>query len=149
MKLYKSNVPELYLGRKKSDAIKVKITSSKDSTDFFRKVWDEDTIEYCESAIVMYLNRANNTIGYYKVSQGGLSSTVIDIRMVLGAALKCGASAIIIAHNHPSGQMNPSEEDKNITKKLKDGCAILDIQLLDHCILTENSFYSFTDEGML
>ena len=95
MKLYKSNVPELYLGRKKSDAIKVKITSSKDSADFFRKVWDEDTIEYCESAIVMYLNRANNTIGYYKVSQGGLSSTVIDIRMVLGAALKCGASSII------------------------------------------------------
>lgn len=149
MKTYKSNVPELYLGRKKSDALKVKIQTSKDSADFFRQVWEDETIEFCESAMVLYLNRANNTIGWYKVSQGGLNSTVIDVRIVLGAALKCGASAIIIAHNHPSGNLKPSQADIKLTEKLKQGCSILDIALLDHCILTEGGYYSFSDEGII
>jgi DNA repair protein RadC len=149
MKTYKTHAPELFLGRKKSDALKIKVTSSKDCYSFFKQVWDDDTMEFCESAMAVYLNRANNTIGWMKISQGGIAGTVIDVKIVLAGALKCGASAIILAHNHPSGNLRPSNADVNLTNKIKDACAIMELQLLDHIILTEDSYYSFADEGLI
>ena len=149
MKTYKTNAPELYLGRKKSDALKIKVTSSKDSYSFFKQIWDEDTMEFCESAIAVYLNRANNTIGWMKISQGGIAGTVIDVKIVLAGALKCGASGIILAHNHPSGNLKPSDADIKLTNKVKSACQIMEIQLLDHVIMTEQGYYSFADEGLM
>jgi DNA repair protein RadC len=146
---YKTSLPELFLGRKKSDALKIKVRTSKDSYDFFKQVWDEDTLEFCESSIVVYLNRANNTIGWMKVSQGGITGTVIDPKIVLAGALKCGAVAMIIAHNHPSGNLKPSQADIDLTRKLKAACSILDMTLLDHVILAEDGYYSFSDNGEL
>ena len=148
MKTYKSNLPEITLRLKKGETLNVKIKSSKDAAEIFRQIWDVDSLEIFESVICIFLNRANNTIGWFKVSQGGISGTVIDNRMILATALKCLASSIIIAHNHPSGNTQPSDADINVTKKLKDACQIMEINLLDHLIITSDSHYSMNDEGM-
>ena len=112
-------------------------------------MYDSDTLEYFESSIVIYLNRANNSIGWQKISQGGLSGTVIDIRIVLGTALKCGASSIIISHNHPSGNLFPSDADDKLTKQIFEASKIMEIQLLDHLIITSEGYYSYADQGKI
>ena len=150
MKEYMSNIPELTLKYKTGEIKKVQVRSSKDAADYMRLMFDEDTIEACERVVVVYLNRKNNSIGWFKVSQGGISGTIIDVRLVLATALKCLASGMIMCHNHPSGNTDPSESDLKITQKLKDAGTLMDIQLLDHIILTpDGSYYSFADEGTL
>lgn len=149
MKTYKSILPEITLKLKKGNVLKSKIKSSKDAVSIFREVWDNDSLEICESVIVVFLNRSNNTIGWLKVSQGGLSSTIIDNRLILVTALNCLASAMIVCHNHPSGNTEPSQADFKITEKLKKAAELLDIQVLDHIVLTEESFYSMADNGTM
>jgi DNA repair protein RadC len=149
MKTYKSNLPEITLKLKKGETLNAKIKNSSDTAEIFREVWDKDSIEIYESMIVLFLNRANNTIGWFKVSQGGLSGTVVDNRLILSTALKCLASGIIIAHNHPSGNVEPSQADISVTKKLKDGCTILEINLLDHLIISNDKYFSMADEGVI
>jgi DNA repair protein RadC len=109
----------------------------------------QSAIELKEYFFMILLNRANKVIGYYKLSEGGISGTVVDLRLAFGTALKGLASGIIMAHNHPSGNICPSEEDKRITKKFVDAGKILDISVLDHLIVTNNGYYSFADEGIL
>ena len=149
MKTYKSNFPQITLKLKKGEVLNCKITTSKDAADLFRKVWDVDTLPICESMIVIFLNRQNNTIGWFKVSQGGLSGTVVDVRLILATALNCLASGILMCHNHPSGNINPSEADISMTKKVKQSAEIMDIQVLDHIILTEDSYFSLADSGLI
>ena len=149
MKTYKSNLPQITLKLKKGEELNCKIMSSKDAADLFRKVWDNDSLLIYESMIVIYLNRQNNTIGWFKVSQGGLSGTLIDNRLILATALNCLASGIIICHNHPSGNLQPSEADTTITKRLQEASKIMDIQLLDSIILTEKSYFSYKDDGII
>ena len=149
MKTYKSKFPEITLKLKKGEVLNCQIKQSKDAADLFRSIWDVDSLPINESVIAIFLNRNNNTIGWLKVSQGGLSGSVIDIRLVLATALQCLASGIIMAHNHPSGNLNPSDADTRVTKKLKDSAEIMDIQVLDHLIITEDSYYSFADNGIL
>ena len=149
MKTYKENLSEITLKYKSGEQKKVKIKSSKDSFDVMRLFFDQDTLELTESVIALFLNRSNNTIGWIKISQGGISGTVIDIRLVLATALKCAASGIIMAHNHPSGNKQPSHNDITITNKLKDAGNIMDIRLLDHLIITESEYYSMADEGLI
>lgn len=146
MKQYKTNCPELNVQLKREEVKKVQIRSSKDSSDFFRSIWD-DSIGIYESFFCIYLNQANNTIGWYKVSQGGITGTVADPRLVIKKALDVLATCIIICHNHPSGNLQPSPADIELTNKIKQGAAWLDIKVLDHIILTEDSYYSFSDEG--
>jgi DNA repair protein RadC len=95
------------------------------------------------------LNRANKVLGKFKVSQGGLSGTVIDTRIILKKALDNLASSIIVCHNHPSGNNKPSDADVKITEKLKKAAAMLEIKLLDHLIIADKSYFSFADEGMI
>jgi DNA repair protein RadC len=149
MKTYKTNLPEITLKLKKGEALKAKIGNSNDAADIFRQVWDKDSLDIYESVIIIFLNRHNNTIGWYKASQGGLSGTIIDNRLILVTALNCLASGIIICHNHPSGNLQPSEADIKVTQKLKDATSLLDIRLLDHIILTEESYLSMADEGVI
>ena len=149
MKTYKENLPEITLKYKSGEQKKVKIKSSKDSFDVMRLFFDQDTLELTESVIALFLNRSNNTIGWIKVSQGGISGTVIDIRLILATALKCAASGIILAHNHPSGNKQPSNNDIQITKKLKDAGNIMNIRLLDHLVITESEYYSMADEVLI
>ncbi len=98
---------------------------------------------------VLYLNRANKVISRYKLSQGGISGTVTDIRLILKKGIELLASGIILCHNHPSGNINPSESDIRITSKLKEAGSIMDISLLDHIIVAGKSYYSFADNGTI
>jgi DNA repair protein RadC len=142
-------LPEISLKLKSGETEKAKITSSRDAAELFRKIWDNDSLNIYESFIVLYLNRSNKSIGWLKVSQGGISGTVIDTRLILATGLKCLASGIILAHNHPSGNRNPSEADRHITYKIKAGAKLLDMAVLDHVIITEDEYYSFADEGKM
>jgi DNA repair protein RadC len=98
---------------------------------------------------VMFLNRSNKIIGKSRISQGGLSGTVTDVRIILKMALDKLASGLILCHNHPSGNCKPSEADNNITSKIKEAAKIIDIAVLDHIIICDGLYYSFADEGCL
>ena len=146
---YKHFLAELKVTYEKKDNVrKVKIGNSTEVATYFKQIWPED-INYKECFMVLYLNRANNTIGYSVISKGGVSSTIADVRIIMQEALLCNASAIILAHNHPSGNMKASQSDIQLTNKINEACKIMEISLLDHLILSELEFYSFTDEGIL
>ena len=98
---------------------------------------------------MLLLNSSNTILGVYDVSKGSINSTVIDLRLVLSVALKCLASSIILVHNHPSGNINPSEQDREFTKKIKSACKFLEIQLFDHIIITRYDYFSFADNGYI
>lgn len=147
MKVYKTNCPELVATLKRDDVKKVQIKTSSDSADFFRQIMEG--IDIYESFFCIYLNRANNTIGWYKVSQGGLVSTVADPRLIIKKALDCLATSIVMCHNHPSGCLRPSRQDEELTIKIKQAASFLDILVIDHIILTETGYFSFADEGLL
>jgi len=97
---------------------------------------------------ILYLNNSNKVIYKSQLSKGGITGTVVDVRLVFKTALECNATAIILTHNHPSGVLQASDADKQITKKLKEAGNNLDINVLDHIIITENGFYSFRDDGI-
>jgi DNA repair protein RadC len=126
-----------------------KISSSADCYELFKLMFDQDKIEYREEFIVMMLNRAQKVLGWVKLSSGGVAGTVVDQKMVFQAAINANASSIIVAHNHPSGNLKPSEADIKITNTIKEGGKILDIALLDHLIVTTEGYYSFADEGLI
>jgi len=139
--IYKSKV-------KASD--RMKITCSKDAHKIFLDNWNPDTLEYVEEFKILLMNRSNSVLGILEISKGGISGTVTDVRVVFQAAIKGNASGIICAHNHPSSNINPSESDNKITQKLKEAGVLLDIQLLDHLIIsTEGDYYSYADNGLI
>ena len=125
------------------------ITCSNDSYQTFKENWDMGRIEFVEQFKVLLLNRANRVLGIYEVSTGGVAGTVADPKLIFVAALKACASSIILSHNHPSGNTKPSAADIQLTKKMKQAGELLDIAVLDHLILTGESYYSFADEGLL
>ena len=139
--IYKSKV-------KASD--RSRITCSLDACKLFKERWNPDTLEFVEEFKILLMNRANSVLGIMDVSKGGISGTVTDVRIILQAAIKANASGIIACHNHPSGNINPSESDTRLTQKIKEAGNLMDIQLLDHLILTtEDNYYSFADNGLL
>lgn len=125
------------------------VTSSREVYQLFYDNWDADRIELQEQFKVMLLNRGNRVLGIVDISTGGIAGTLADPKLIFATALKAGASSIILAHNHPSGQLTPSQADRNLTKKLTDGGKLLDISVLDHVILTADSYFSFADEGII
>lgn len=126
-----------------------KVTSSKDVADFIRRTFKAGTLELQESFITLYLNTANEILGYYNHTVGGINATIADRRLILATALASASVGIIVSHNHPSGNLKPSQADIELTRKLKEGAAVLDINLLDHVIISKNSYYSFADDGIL
>lgn len=132
----------------KSDFPRQKIKSSKDAADFIRQFYSDD-IEIFESFFLLLLNRANTTIGYAKISQGGTVGTVVDVKLIAKYALDSLAQAVVLAHNHPSGMLVPSEQDKAITKKVQNALGLLEVSVLDHVILSSEGYYSFLDNGIL
>ncbi len=128
---------------------RVQIHRSSDAYNTLRKLWQEDTIEYREQFYVLYLNRSNTVLGYFLHSIGGVAGTMVDVRQILGIALKANASSIIVSHSHPSGNLKTSEADKSITRKIVEAAKLFDISVLDHLILTKSSYYSFADEGVM
>jgi len=127
------------------------ISSSSDAHKHLLSGFNPDTISLQEQFVVLYLNRANQVLGIYKVASGGISSLIVDPRMILSVALKIAASSIICSHNHPSGNMKPSRQDEELTQKLKEGARFLDVKILDHLIVSPcgQDYYSFGDEGLL
>jgi len=133
---------------KASDRPQVK--TSKDAFELIMKTWDLDSIEHIEESKLMLLNRSNRVLGIAEISKGGLSGTVTDVRVILQYVIKSNASCIIVCHNHPSGNLQPSESDLSLTKKIKEAASIMDIQLLDHLIIIpEGGYYSIADEGII
>ncbi len=126
-----------------------KISSSRDAYNVLKENWDEGKIEFIEQFKVMFLNRANKVLGILEVSTGGISGTVADPKVIFAAALKACASGIIVAHNHPSGNLIASHPDIELTKKLREAGKFLEIQMLDHLIVTTEKYLSFADEGLI
>jgi len=139
----------LELGRRRKladtqDALQIR--SSKDVADIFQPLLS-DLMH--EEFWILFLNRSNKVISRMKLSQGGISGTVTDVRIVMKKAIECLASGIIVCHNHPSGNLSPSESDSKITQKIKEAGNMMDIQLLDHLIISDKEYYSFADNGAL
>ncbi|WP_281755133.1 RadC family protein [Neptunitalea chrysea] len=134
--------------RRKSEELpdKVKITSSKLAFHVFHPLIGE--LQH-EEFWVAFLNNSNNVLSTSQLSKGGITGTLVDIRLIFKQALSNGATSIILAHNHPSGTLRPSEMDKNLTQKISDAGLSLDIKVLDHLIVTEKTYFSFADEGLL
>lgn len=142
-------VAALELGRRRraGEALeKKKISSSNSVFELMQPVIGELPHE---EFWVIYLNNSNKVIDRFQLSKGGITGTLVDVRLALKKALEVGATAIILSHNHPSGNLNPSTADKQLTQKLKTGGESLDIKVLDHIIVTEKSYFSFADEGIL
>jgi DNA repair protein RadC len=137
------------LGRRRSDTEvidKVKIVTSKSAYELLQKRLSDLPHE---EFWILILNRANKVLKEERLSQGGISGTVVDIRLICKSAIENNASSIVVAHNHPSGQLLPSGQDLSITKRLKEALKMFEINLLDHIIVGDGNYYSFADEGTL
>ena len=127
-----------------------KINSSGHAFETLFYSWNLDSIGVQEEFKVMLLNNSNRVKGIFLLSSGGITATLVDVRILFAVVLKSLSTGIIICHNHPSGNLTPSNADKNLTQKIKKAGEILDVKLLDHIILTPNrQFFSFSDEGLL
>ena len=125
------------------------ITCSRDAENILRTAWSDD-MEFLEEFVVLLLSKSNRVIGLFRVSRGGTCGTVVDLKIIFAAAIKAMASSVILAHNHPSGNLQPSQADIDLTRKCRDGGKLLEIAVHDHLILSpESRYYSFADEGML
>ncbi len=127
-----------------------RIKSSSDIAKLLFENWNKNTIELHESFKVILLNNSNTVKGIFEMSSGGLTGTLVDLRILFAVALKTLATSIIVSHNHPSGNLKPSQSDIRLTNKIKKVSELLDIKLLDHLIITPNKeYYSFADDGIL
>ncbi|MFC4095018.1 RadC family protein [Euzebyella saccharophila] len=139
----------LEIGRRRrgEEALVVsKITCSRDAYEILQPLIGE--LEH-EEFWILYLNNSNKVLHKAQLSKGGLTGTLVDVRIVMKQALELGAVGLILAHNHPSGTLRPSTQDKNITQKLKRAAEALDVKVLDHIIVTQRDYYSFADETIL
>jgi len=126
------------------------ISCSKDAERILRAEYDTDQIEHIEIFSILLLNRQNGLLGFYEVSRGGICGTVVDPRIILQSALLANASKIILCHNHPSGNLKPSQPDIEITKKVCKAADFMDIGINDHIILIpEAAYFSFADNGLI
>jgi DNA repair protein RadC len=144
----KDNIKLYSLRKLQTKFPKEQITNSKMAEMFIRQFYGND-LEIFESSFILLLNQSNYTIGYAKISQGGITGTVVDMRIIAKYAVEALATSIIVAHNHPSGNKTPSQQDLQFTTKLKQGLALLDIRLNDHIILTADDYTSLADNGHL
>ena len=125
------------------------VTCSEDAYKYLLPTYKEGTICYKEYFKVLFLNQAKQVFRLHLISEGGITETCADVRVILQAALLTNSVAIILAHNHPSGNLKPSRQDMEITKQVKEAARLMRITVLDHLILTDTGYYSFADEGEL
>ena len=145
-----TRVAEIQISYTPAIAEKPIITGSLDAYNALTPFFPTSTIALQEQFVCMYLNRANRVLGVFPVSLGGITGTIADVRLILCVALKTAASSIILAHNHPSGNLQPSMQDKSLTEKIKQAAELIDVRLQDHIILAPNGrYYSFMDDGLM
>jgi len=142
-------VAEIQIAYRTKPENKVVISNSQVAYNLILEHWSMDTIELQEESKILLLNAANKVLGVHDLSKGGVSSSVLDVRIILGIALKCLASGIILVHNHPSGSMVASDADLNITKKLKLACELMEMKLFDHLIISKDEYLSLADKGYM
>ncbi|RMZ60377.1 DNA repair protein [Chryseobacterium nematophagum] len=123
---------------------KIRLQSAKDTFDFILSQWNIDLIEFQEEAKIILLNGRNDVLGVYDLAKGGISSAIVDVRVIMSIALKCNATNLILVHNHPSGDLKPSKADEKITYQIKEAAELLHIRLLDHLIISKYDYYSFS-----
>lgn len=142
-------VGEVELSYKPTIGKKQKITMASDVYGMLLPTFREGTIGYKEYFKVMFLNQNQEVLGYTQIAEGGITETSADVRLILQAALLTNATAIILAHNHPSGSLRPSQQDISLTEQVRKAAEIMRIKVLDHLILSDDNYYSFADEGLL
>lgn len=142
-------VAALELGRRRQSSEVRELPIIQSSRDSFNYIYPETADLQHEEFYVMYLNRANRVLTHRQISKGGVSGTIADIKIILKHGIELLASSMIAVHNHPSGNLKPSHQDIELTRKLKQAAALMDMQLLDHLITANKSYYSFADEGMM
>jgi DNA repair protein RadC len=143
-----SEIRAVYKSRTRSSE-RPEIRSPKDAEKYLSAIWNRRTMELSEDFVVICLNGNYEAIGWVKVSSGGLNSTAVDPRLIFAIALQTASTAIILAHNHPSGSLTPSEEDRALTRQLREAGELLRVAVLDHLILTQESALSFAETGLL
>jgi DNA repair protein RadC len=143
----KIKLPKIKIKVSVSDGDRITVSSSEDVVNVCKSIFNADTIDWTEEMIMVCLNRANVVIGVNKIASGGFSGVVCDPKVIMTLALQCAASSVILAHNHPSGNLTPSRGDIDITRKIRGACEYLDIKLLDHVIITSKGSYSMLDNG--
>lgn len=150
MKALTNNVAEIKVSYIPTQRARTTFTTSSEVYRELINWFPRETVALQERFIVAYLNRSNRLIGVYQLSEGGICGTVADPRLILATGLKIAATGLILSHNHPSGSLRPSKQDEVLTTKIKQAALLMDIQLLDHLIITpDGTYYSFADEGML
>lgn len=146
-----SNVSEiqvLYRPRFKASE-RPQVSKSTEAYHVLKSVWDLGLIQFTEEFKVILLNNSNRVLGVVDIAKGGKDYVPVDVRVIFSIALKVSASKIILAHNHPSGKLVPSREDRALTTKVKEAGKLLDIEVCDHLIMTSDGYYSFADKGQL
>ncbi|WP_066223727.1 JAB domain-containing protein [Formosa haliotis] len=146
----KRKVNEIQVRYKEKLKATLSIGCSQDACNVLYDNWNKDTISLHESFKIILLNNSNKVKGIYELSSGSITGTLVDLRILFAIVLKSLSTAIILAHNHPSGKLKPSEADKQITNKIKQAALFLDVKVLDHIIIIPNGdFFSFADSGIL
>jgi len=147
----KNLLPEFKISLKKKGSFEemFPVTDPESASVICRKCFESDLIDWKEEFIVIALNRANKVLGFYKISSGGVAGTVADPKIIFQFALLSNACRLILSHNHPSGNKQPSAGDRDITEKLVKGGKFLDIEIIDHIIITSEGYTSFSEEGWL
>lgn len=140
---------ELMYRSKVKASCRPRLSSGNEVYELLKKHWNQNKIELVEEFKVIYMNNAQRVLGILDVSTGSTVATIVDPRLIFATALKLNAAKIILSHNHPSGNLHPSEQDKTMTKKLIEGGRFFDIQILDHVILTNEGYFSFANEGLI
>lgn len=125
---------------------RIRIKGPQDAFDAFWDTWDQETVEHIEEMKMLLLDRSNKALGIVTISKGGTTGTIIDVKLIMQYALKANAHRIILAHNHPSGNLNPSEADSKVTELIRKACKILDMKLLDHLIISPGETYRSMQE---
>ncbi len=126
-----------------------RVTDALQAYKLLYEKWDKGKLEFVEQFKVLLLNRSNRVLGIYEVSSGGITGTIVDPKLIFIAALKSCATSIILAHNHPSGNLKPSKDDISITRKIENAGKLLDIAVVDHLIITNEGYISFANEGWM
>lgn len=147
---HKVNEIQISYREKRSTLKSFSITNSKEVGAMLFKNWDADTIGLHETFKILLLNRSNKVKGIYPLSHGGITGTLVDVRILFAIVLKTLSVSIILAHNHPSGQLKASEADRQLTQKIKKAATLFDVKVLDHIILApDGRYYSFADNGLM
>lgn len=145
-------IPEIEIIVRYKNGKNTKHKNAKTVSDLYllaRDMFNADQMLWVEEFIMFCMNSAGEVIGYYKVSKGGMSSTIVDVKVIATVALQSLATSVVIAHNHPSGNLQPSSADNEITSRIQDALQLLDILLIDHLIISPTSYYSYRTEGLL